>query len=94
MLLLSVDHKRKGISWQSDSGKESMNKNYITMFFFFSVLCAHHGYQFDFLILLSNMERSGMYHSILSQHNIHFADSLLFCREVSRGLVYFNSWVF
>ena len=48
----------------------------------FSVLCAHHGYQFDFLILLSNMERSGLHHSILTQHNIHFADSLLFCFEV------------
>ena len=59
------------------------------LFVFFSVLCAHYGYQFDFLILLSSMERSGLHHSVLTQHNVHFADSLLFCKEV--GSFIFNA---
>lgn len=49
---------------------------------FLPVLCAHHGYQFDFLILLNNMERFGIHHSVLTQLNIHFADSLVFCHEL------------
>ena len=48
----------------------------------FSVLCAHGGFCFDFLILLGNMERCGIPHSLLDQHNLHFADSFQLCKEV------------
>ncbi|XP_078382856.1 uncharacterized protein LOC144665499 [Oculina patagonica] len=69
----------KFVSWIDDMVKLAKKRHGTP---FLPVLCAHYGYQFDFLILLSNMERSGLNHSILTQHNIHFADSLLFCSEV------------
>ncbi|XP_068706237.1 uncharacterized protein [Montipora foliosa] len=73
------DVLKKFLSWIDNMVKQAKKRHgkpYVP------VLCAHHGYQFDFLILLSNMERSGLHHSILTQHNIHFADSLLFCFEL------------
>ncbi|XP_078382983.1 uncharacterized protein LOC144665602 [Oculina patagonica] len=69
----------KFVSWIDDMVKLAKKRHGTP---FLPVLCAHYGYQFDFLILLSNMERSGLNHSILTQHNIHFADSLLFCSEL------------
>lgn len=48
----------------------------------FVVLCAHNGYGFDFKILLSNMKRYGLKDSVLQKHNLHFADTFHFCKQV------------
>ncbi|XP_032230179.2 uncharacterized protein LOC116613833 [Nematostella vectensis] len=49
---------------------------------YYPVLCAHGGYQFDFLILFANLERVGVTREQLMERNLHFADTFLYCTEL------------
>ena len=49
----------------------------------FTVVVAHNGYAFGYQVLLSNMERHEVDLSWFESHNVEFADSLHYLREVS-----------
>ncbi len=46
------------------------------------VLVSHNGYQFDFPMLLAEVERNNLDSSCFERHNVHFSDTLKHLREV------------
>lgn len=58
------------------------------MIVFPTVLVAHNGYSFDYRIMLAEMERHKVDNRWFELHNVHFADSLHYLRQVRLKLLF------
>ena len=60
---------------------------------FILVLVAHGGFDNDFMMIQSNLERNEMSLDLLNQNNLCFGDTYLLCRKVYCHSMFF-SWAF
>ena len=66
------------LCWIDDAVKKCSVKLKKT---FYPVLVAHGGFDMDFMMIQSNLERNEMDLDVLSEHNLHFADTYYFLKK-------------